>query len=83
VFDLTNQKSFDNLGTWVKEAVEGVGSDIPMVILGNKIDLADLIVIKDDDINEFSSQHSWKWLKTSAKNGTSVEEAFTTIAKVL
>ena len=83
VFDLTNQKSFDNLGTWVKEAVEGVGSDIPMVILGNKIDLADLIVIKDDDINEFSSQHGWKWLKTSAKNGTSVEEAFTTIAKVL
>ena len=83
VFDLTNQKSFNNLSSWVKESVEGVGSDIPMVILGNKLDLADLIAINDEDITKFASQHNWKWLKTSAKDGTSVEEAFETIAKVL
>ena len=83
VFDLTNQRSFDNLDSWIKEATKGVGSEIPMVVLGNKLDLTDLIVIKDDDVNSFASKHNWKWMKSSAKSGEGVEVAFETIAKIL
>lgn len=83
VFDLTNQKSFDNLGSWITEAKEGVGLEVPMVLLGNKLDLSDLIVISDSDFESFASNHNWKWFKTSAKSGENVEKAFETIAKIL
>jgi small GTP-binding protein len=83
VFDLTNQKSFDNLNSWVEETKQGVGAEIPMVILGNKSDLTDLIIINDDDIKSFASKHSWKWMKSSAKSGENVENAFETIANIL
>ena len=38
VFDLTNKSTFENLDNWLSETQNGVGSEIPMFILGNKVD---------------------------------------------
>lgn len=80
VFDLTNKKTFENLESWLTETKEGVGADIPMFILGNKMDLSDLIAIQDPEITSFADQHNWKWAKSSAKTGDNVENAFNSIA---
>ena len=83
VFDLTNRKTFENLNTWITEATNGVGSGIPMYLLGNKMDLTDLIAVKDDEITNFASNKNWQWAKSSAKTGINVEEAFIGIATVV
>lgn len=83
VFDLTNKKTFDNLNSWVNEASSGVGSEIPMFLLGNKVDLTDLIAVSDEEISSYSDTKGWKWSKSSAKTGENVEEAFKSIASIL
>lgn len=82
-FDLTNRKSFDNLDSWLTETKNGIGKDIPMIILGNKADLTDLISIQEKEISDFAEKRNWKWLKSSAKTGQNVEEAFSSLAKQL
>jgi small GTP-binding protein len=83
VFDLTNRKTFERLDNWIKESEAGVGNSIPMVILGNKSDLTELISISDAEINDYATGKNWKWLKSSAKSGDNVEVAFATIAKLV
>lgn len=83
VFDLTNKQTFENLDSWLAEAKGGVGSDIPMFILGNKMDLSDLLAIQDQEIESYAGQHNWQWAKSSAKTGENVENAFISIASVV
>ena len=83
VFDLTNKKSFDNLDKWVQESRNGVGSNIPIVLLGNKSDLPELAAIKDPQIADYSKGKNFKWMKTSAKTGENVEGAFSSIANFM
>jgi small GTP-binding protein len=83
VFDLTAKKTFENLHSWLEETKNGVGSQIPMFVLGNKMDLSDLITVQDSEITEFSSSNNWLWAKSSAKTGENVEKAFLEIASVV
>ena len=83
VFDLTNKKTFDNLDTWINEATAGVGKEIPIFLLGNKVDLADLVAVSDNDITDFANNKQWNWSKSSAKTGENVEGAFQSIASVV
>lgn len=83
VFDLTNKKTFENLGSWLTETKNGVGNEIPMFVLGNKMDLTDLIAVQEPEIADFAGQHQWNWSKSSAKSGENVENAFTSIATVV
>ena len=76
VFDLTNKKSFENLDNWLKESKDATGVDLTMVLIGNKMDLTDLIVVNDDEINSFVEAKGWNWAKSSAKTGENVEKAF-------
>ena len=39
IFDVTNQASFDNLDDWINSLVEIRGDKVPIVLIGNKIDL--------------------------------------------
>lgn len=83
VFDLTNKKTFENLDSWLTETKNGVGSDIPMFILGNKMDLVDLVSIQDQDVTGYANKHNWQWAKSSAKTGENVENAFVSIASIV
>lgn len=83
VFDLTNKQTFENLDSWLAEAKGGVGSDIPMFILGNKMDLNDLLAVQDQEVESYAGQHNWQWAKSSAKTGENVENAFVSIASVV
>ena len=83
VFDLTNKKTFENLDSWLEETKNGVGSEIPMFILGNKVDLADLVAVQDQEVADFAGGHSWGWSKSSAKSGENVENAFMSIASIV
>lgn len=38
-FDLTSQKSFDSVTTWLQSIFKHKSEDIPKVLCGNKLDL--------------------------------------------
>lgn len=41
VYDITNEKSFDNIKNWIRNIEEHASTDVEKMILGNKCDITD------------------------------------------
>ena len=41
VYDITNEKSFDNIKNWIRNIEEHASQDVEKMILGNKCDMND------------------------------------------
>ena len=82
VFDLTNRKSFEKLGTWIRDFREHRGEK-PFYLIGNKADLKDQIVVKEEEANLLAKEHDVDLIITSAKTGENVEKAFVNLIKTL
>ena len=83
VFDQTRIDSLYNLAKWRDELFANVGREVPFLVLGNKSDLPGAIEQNqiDEFINKVQSENkdipfTVKFLKTSAKSGLNVTEAF-------
>ena len=87
VFDTTRKSSLEHLGRWYREVLKYTRTDtIPFVIVANKIDLKEDIVISDDDIISTLIENEMEVkmiIKTSAKDGTNVEDAFEILGKTI
>ena len=84
MYDVCNRKSFENLTSWVNE-IKSFINDVPLVVVGNKIDLRDSkfnrFLTKDEGIRkakEIDMLHEGtvNFIETSALYGQNVEEAF-------
>ena len=74
VVDGTRRATLDTAVSMQQRAAAAVGN-VPFVVLFNKSDLENEWEIGNDACEELS-RRGWPWLKTSAKTGGSVEEAF-------
>ena len=84
VFDLTNRESFEKVKDWYKEINQLIDEkNIPIVIVGNKVDLADQRVIstaEGEGLAKSLSETGISYIETSALSGENVIEAFELIA---
>ncbi|WP_457557773.1 Rab family GTPase [Candidatus Harpocratesius sp.] len=76
VFDVTSQASFDALEDWIESLIEIRGKEVPMIIIGNKIDLESDRVISEEQALEYSKKYNTDVLFTSAATGEKVEDSF-------
>ena len=74
VVDGTRRATLDTAVSMQQRAATAVGN-VPFVVLFNKSDLENEWEMGNDAFAELS-QRGWPWLKTSAKTGGGVEEAF-------
>ena len=83
VYDLTSTKSFENLKFWNESIKNNLGNDepIPIIIIGNKIDLEDARQINKSVAEKFAKDNNYKYFETSAKTGEGVDDAFREIVK--
>ena len=92
LYDVSNQKSLNSVENWISELWEHNGKNtvIPIVIIGNKIDLRNEIVksLKPSAGQDMAKQMSNKanniqipFLETSAKTGENVAKAFSLITE--
>ncbi len=70
-----NQKSIEK---WYNEIKESVSINLPIVIVGNKSDLSN--VVSENDIKEIADKYGFHYILTSAKTGENVNDAFIYIA---
>ena len=77
VYDITNKKSFLNVGTWLKECKEMCYKDILICLVGNKIDLEDQRNVSKEEGQKFADDYGLLFFETSAQDGTNIEELFT------
>ena len=78
-YDVTNSESFDNLKFWISSIKTNLFEKnifIPIIIIGNKIDLEDMREISKDVASTFAKENKFKYFETSAKTGEGVDEAF-------
>lgn len=74
VVDGTRLETVDVAFTLQQRAIDALG-DVPFLLLVNKFDLADEWQIDDSFFSDLDDR-GWRWLKTSAKTGAGVAEAF-------
>ena len=80
LFDLTNKKSFEKLGEWIKD-FKDYRKNAPLILLGNKSDLKAQIVVSEEEGIDYAKENEMEFLKASAKTGENVEEAFKSLTK--
>jgi len=84
VFDITNRDSFEKVKEWYEELNELIGeTNIPIVLVGNKVDLAEQRVVsttEGEDLAKSLSTNGIEYIETSALTGDNVKDAFELIA---
>lgn len=80
VYDTTDMESFENVRQWLYEIDRYASENVNKLLVGNKCDLADKRVVDKDTAAQFAESIGMKFLETSAKNSTNVEQAFLCMA---
>lgn len=84
VYDITNERSFEKLQSWLKEIREAASASAILVLVGNMLDLEAGRVISKERALEFKTKENMEiCVETSAKSGTNVQDLFVHIAKML
>jgi len=79
VFDVTSMLSFTKVQNWLSDIQKHAGANIPVVLVGNKTDLAERREVLPETAEMFSQQHNLPYVECSAKTGTGVDKAFMTL----
>lgn len=81
VYDITNEKSFENIKNWIRNIEEHASGDVEKMILGNKCDMTEKRNVSKERGERLAIEYGIKFMETSAKAGLNVEEAFFSIAR--
>ncbi|XAR63959.1 hypothetical protein NMG60_11024131 [Bertholletia excelsa] len=76
VYDITRRGTFENLRKWLQELKELGSSDMVVVLVGNKSDLAQSREVSLEDGQSLAKLEGLCFLETSARENINVEEAF-------
>lgn len=82
VADLTRKNTFDSLKAAISLA-DRTGSDVPMIFLLNKCDLAEPSDADLKDVRTLAGEYKVPVLATSARTGTNVELAFNKMGRMV
>merc|ERR1712166_128209 len=69
VFDISNRASFTNTSKWVEDVRSERGSDVIIMLVGNKTDLADKRQVSIDEGENKAKELNVMFIETSAKAG--------------
>ncbi|TEA34205.1 hypothetical protein DBR06_SOUSAS2710077 [Sousa chinensis] len=82
VFDITNRRSFEHVKDWLEEAKMRVHPfQIVFLLVGHKCDLASQRQVTREEAERLSADCGMKYIETSAKDATNVEESFTILTR--
>ncbi|CAG9467229.1 unnamed protein product [Pedinophyceae sp. YPF-701] len=83
VYDISSKQSFLNTTRWVEEVRAERGSDVLVVLVGNKTDLMDSRQVTGEEGEARAKELGAMFLETSAKAGFNIKALFRKIAAAL
>lgn len=77
VFSLTEMMTFEKVESWLESILNFKSAEmVTIAIIGNKKDLTDEIVVKENQINQLCESKGIQYFPASAKTGEGVNEIF-------
>ncbi|XP_043913373.1 ras-related protein Rab-6A-like isoform X4 [Protopterus annectens] len=83
VFDITNLNSFQQTSKWIDDVRTERGSDVIIMLVGNKTDLADKRQVSIEEGERKARELNILYVETSAKAGYNVKQLFRRVAAAL
>ncbi|XP_064416718.1 ras-related protein Rab-13 [Latimeria chalumnae] len=81
VYDITDEKSFENIQNWMKSIKENASAGVERMLLGNKCDMDSKRKVQKDQAEKLAKEHNIRFFETSAKSSVNVEESFNALAQ--
>ncbi|XP_004780402.1 ras-related protein Rab-13 isoform X2 [Mustela nigripes] len=81
VYDITDEKSFENIQNWMKSIKENASAGVERLLLGNKCDMEAKRKVQKERAVKLAREHGIRFFETSAKSSTNVDEAFSSLAR--
>ena len=73
MYDVTSYESFSSLDFYIKEVKETCGSDMPIIIIGNKIDLER--VVGEEDGEKLAKDNNVEFIETSVADNINIQKS--------
>ena len=73
-FDVTDQKTFDNIKNWIDSINEHADQGIPRILVGNKNDMVDDRKVSLESAKATAEKYNLKYFDVSAKTDTNIKE---------
>ena len=83
VYDVTNEKSFQNVKNWIKEARANANPQLVMMLVGNKTDLEGKRVVSKEQGQKFADQVGVMFKEVSALSRHNIDEVFSDTARAI
>ncbi|MFX1476738.1 MAG: Rab family GTPase [Promethearchaeota archaeon] len=80
--DRTRKKTLENAELWIRDSLKSITNQIPIILIGNKSDLAEEIIVSEQDIKSEAERLNLNYHLTSAKTGDNINNAFYTLTKL-
>ena len=83
VYDITNANSFHQTSKWIDDVRTERGSDVIIMLVGNKTDLSDKRQVSTEEGERKARELNVMFIETSAKAGYNVKQLFRRVAAAL
>lgn len=80
VFDVTDYDSFKQVPKFLA-SIKNL--NVPILLVGNKIDDEDKIIVSNDEAEKFASDNRLPYIEASAKTGTNLQEILVSIIRLI
>ena len=82
VYDVTDERTFKNIKTWVNTVSEHANDDAQLLLVGNKSDM-DTRVVTTEQGEDLAKELGIPFVESSAKDDSNVDDIFFTLAKLI
>ena len=79
LYDTTSRETFESISNWIHEIKDKADKDICIILVGNKVDLADKRKVSIEEGMKLANMNEIKFLEASAKSNTNISQTFETL----
>ncbi|KAJ8923223.1 hypothetical protein NQ315_001778 [Exocentrus adspersus] len=83
VYDISNMKSFEQTERWIEEVRRERGTNVIIILVGNKVDLEDVREVATEKAEQLAKHLNILFIETSAKIGYNIKQMFRRIGDAL